>query len=127
MDFKLLEAMCGEAGFAIYARPAVVDYLENLVPEVLEKVTALLEYVSENGIPKHDTKSGVIADGLYELKSYQVRLAFIYDTSRRRTILLVYGFTKKTDRWPKHDVKAAKRAQADTLEAISKGSVKYVE
>ena len=127
MDFQLLEAPRGDAGFAIYARAGVVEYLDSLVPEALEKVTALLEYVSEHGIPKLDTKSGVIEDGLYELKSYQVRLAFIYATNRRRTILLLYGFTKKTDRWPKPDVKAAKRIQAEALEALSKGTVKYVE
>ena len=126
MDFRLLEEKRGEAGFAIYAKPAVIDYLESLTPEAWEKVAALLEYVSEHGIPKSDTKSGVLEDGLYELKSYQVRLAFVYDSSQRRTILAVYGFTKKTDRWPKPDLRAAKQAQADTLEAISKGMIKYV-
>jgi len=126
LDFKLLEAIRGEAGFAIYAKPAVISYLEELSPEVMEKVAALLEFVSESGIPKNDTKSGVLLDGLYELKSYQVRLAFVYDSNRRRTILLLYGFSKKTDRWPKPDLKAAKRAQSEALEAISKGTVKYV-
>jgi phage-related protein len=108
-------------------KKAVLDFLDDLEPEALEKVAALLEYVSEHGIPKNETKSGVIEDGLYELKSYQVRLAFIYDSSRRRTILIVYALLKKADKWPKDDVKAAKRAQADTTEAIAKGSVEYGE
>lgn len=125
MRFSLLQNSREAVGFAIFATPAVKLFIDGLDAAAGDRVTALLEFVAERGIPTNPTKSGVIGDGLYELKCYQVRLGFIYDPSRRRTVLLMHGFIKKTDRWPKNEVKSAKRLQAETLDEIEKGNLEY--
>lgn len=121
-----MEVMRGDAGFSLYATPSVIDFVDALLGDEGEKVGALLERVSEHGIPKQKEKSGVIADGLFELKSYQVRIGFMYG-NRRRTIFLIHAFKKKTNRWPNHERTTAQTVQSQVSQAIKEGNVQYVE
>ena len=121
-----MEVLRGDVGFSLYGTPSVVAFIDALTGDEEEKVGALLERVSEHGIPKQKEKSGVIADGLFELKSYQVRIGFVYGM-RRRTILLLHAFKKKADRWPNHERATAQTIQSQLYQAIKEGSVQYVE
>jgi len=121
-----MEVLRGDAGFSLYGTQSVVAFLDALLGDEDEKVGALLERVSEHGIPKQKEKSGFIADGLFELKSYQIRIGFVYG-NRRRTILLIHAFRKKADRWPNHERTTAQTIQSQVSQAIKEGSVQYVE
>lgn len=124
MKFQIIEAARSDAGFAIYATSEVIGFLEALNEDTFEKVIGLIQYVAEHGPPNNREKSKKVVDEIYELKSYQVRLAYIYG-SRRRTILMIHGFLKKTDDWPKNHLKVAKRICAEALDAIRKGTIKH--
>lgn len=124
MKFKLLEKARSDAGFAIYATAEVVEFIEGLDDEAAAKVVYLLEHTAWNGPPNNRQKSKKVVDEIYELKSFQVRIAYIYG-GVRRTILLLHGFKKKTDVWPKNELKIAKRISAETQIATEKGTIEY--
>jgi len=124
LKFTLIEEQQGEEGFAIYATAEVVLFLDNLDDEVCEKASSLLAHVAEHGIPRNREKSKKLIDEIYELKAYQVRLAYLYG-ERRRTILMIHGLTKKSDDWPKNHIKVARRVCAEVQDAFRKGTVKY--
>jgi hypothetical protein len=126
VKFEVIEAARSAAGFAIYATSGVIEFLEGLEEDSFEKVLGLIQYVAEYGPPNNREKSKKVVDEIYELKSYQVRLAYIYG-SRRRTILMIHGFLKKSDDWPKNHLKAAKRICAETLDATRKGTIRYAD
>lgn len=124
MKFKLIDIARSDAGFAIYATAEVVEFIESLHGEAREKVLYLLEHTAEFGPPKNREKSKKLTDEVYELKAFQVRLAYIYGAIRR-TILLLHGFRKKSDEWPKNELKIAQRISSATKTAIQKGTIKY--
>jgi phage-related protein len=124
LKFTLIEELRGEEGFAIYATAEVELFLNNLDDEVCEKTTALLAHVAEYGVPRNREKSKKLVDDVYELKAHQVRLAYVYG-QRRRTIMLIHGFTKKSDDWPKNHMKVAKRVCAEVQDAFRKGTVQH--
>jgi phage-related protein len=126
LKFTLVEESRGEEGFAVYATAEVALFLEGLDEEAWEKVIALLESVAEHGIPRNREKSKKLVDEIYELKAYQVRLAYLYG-GRRRTILMIHGFLKKSDEWPKNHLKVAKRVCAEAQDALRKGTIEHVD
>ena len=126
MKFNRLEKARSDAGFTIYATPEVVEFIEGLAAEALEKIMYLLQHTAELGPPGNRQKSKKVVDDIYELKAFQVRLAYLYGPIRR-TVLLIHGFNKKSDEWPKNELKVAKRVSAATQEAIRKGTIQHVE
>jgi phage-related protein len=126
VKFHRIEAASRDVGFAIYATIEVVKFLEGLDAESGQKVIGLIEQVAAEGPPWNREKSKKLFDDIYELKSYQVRLAYVYG-SRRRTILLIHGIRKKSDEWPKGEKKVAKRVRAEVLDASEKGTIEYVD
>lgn len=124
LKFTLIEKSRGEGGFAVCATAEVVLFLDNLEDDVCEKALALLAHVAEYGTPKNREKSKKLVGDIYELKAYQVRLAYVYG-ERRRTILMIHGFTKKSDDWPKNHLQVAKRVCAEAQDAIRKGAIQY--
>lgn len=126
MKFTLIEELRGEEGFAVYATTDVVLFLESLDEEALDRVTALLEQITEHGIPRNRQKSKKLVDEIYELKAYQVRLAYLYG-QRRRTILMIHGFLKKSDEWPRNHLKVAKRVCTEVQDALRRGAIQHVD
>jgi phage-related protein len=126
LKFTLIGELRGHEGFAIYATAEVALFLDNLDDEGCEKTTALLAHVAEHGIPWNRQKSKKLVEEIYELKAYQVRIAFVYG-QRRRTIMLIHAFTKKSDNWPKNHIQVAKRVCAEVQDAFRKGTIQYGE
>jgi len=126
VKFEMLAEATTDRGFGVYATTDVMNFIKSLddVESDLQKVTALIETVANSGPPQNYQKSKKLFDDIYELKSYQIRLAYIYG-ERRRTILLIHAIRKKADEWPKNEKKVAKRVRAEVLMATNKGTISY--
>jgi len=64
---------------------------------------------SNPGTPKNPEKFGVLDDGLYEFKSFQIRMPFAYAKGERGLVLITHGFKKKKDKAPPEEIARAKR------------------
>lgn len=126
MKFHLIAAALTEIGFAVYGTPDVMGFLDGLDSDAEDKVDPLIEQVAQSGPSWNREKSKKLVDEIYQLKAYQVRLAYVYGP-RRRTILLIHGIRKKSDEWPRNELRVAKRIAAETETAANEGTVEYVE
>lgn len=72
-----------------------------------------------HGEPRNPKKFGVLDDGLYEFKSFQIRMPFAYSHGERGLVLITHGFRKKKDKTPPSEIAKAKRILQEDAE-ISK-------
>lgn len=93
----------------------VASYLVALAsgkPKEFNKVRALLERAAEVGPQNihNNEKVRALGDGLFEFKSFQVRIFWMYGNSERgkRTVVLLDAVTKQTDRHRPRDIKRAR-------------------
>jgi phage-related protein len=96
-----------------------IDEAERRSKSDHRRLLALLEYTAANGPPRNREKSNHLEGEIYELKSYQDRIAFIYDGRRR--IVLIHAIQKKSNKWPKKDVDQVKRLVAEYRTAERRG------
>lgn len=54
-------------------------------------------------------KFGDLGGGLYEFKSFQIRMPFAYAKTERGLILITHGFIKKKNKTPKDEIARAWR------------------
>jgi phage-related protein len=83
---------------------------------------ALFQIAGDHGKFHNPEKFGGLGDGLYEFKSFQIRMPFAYAKNERGLILITHGFIKKKDKTPKEEITRAWRIynedQAQTKLAI---------
>src|ERR1017187_4158719 len=88
------------------------------------KLMALFLIAGDHGKFYNPEKFGDLGDGLYEFKSYQIRMPFAYAKNERGLILVTHGFIKKKDKTPKEEITRAWRIynedQAETKLAVVK-------
>ena len=86
------------------------------------KLMALFQIAGDHGKFHNPEKFGGLGDGLYEFKSFQIRMPFAYARNGRGLILITHGFIKKKDKTPKEEITRAWRIynedQAQTKLAI---------
>jgi len=86
------------------------------------KLMALFQIAGDHGKFHNPEKFGGLGDGLYEFKSFQIRMPFAYAKNERGLILITHGFIKKKDKTPKEEITRAWRIynedQAQTKLAI---------
>jgi phage-related protein len=70
-----------------------------------------------HGEPRNPKKFGVLADGLYEFKSFQIRMPFAYAKGERGLVLITHGFRKKKDKTPPSEIAKAKKILQEDAEA----------
>ena len=73
------------------------------------KLTALFRIAGDHGEFFNREKFGDLGNGLYEFKSFQIRMPFLYAKNEHRLILITHGFRKKRDRTPKKEIERAWR------------------
>ena len=87
----------------------VTTYLQSLEERDRKSVTALLTHVANQGPPRNQEKSRKIAgEDFWEFKARQQRIFWCYIIGRK--IVLLHGFTKKTEKTPTREVKAGRLA-----------------
>jgi len=69
-----------------------------------------------HGEPRNPKKFGVLDDGLYEFKSFQIRMPFAYAKGERGLVLITHGFRKKRDKTPSSQIARAKRILEEDAE-----------
>ena len=74
-------------------------------------MTALLTRVAHHGPPRNREKCQKMAgEAFWEFKASQQRIFWCYHPRRRRQIVLLHGFTKKTAQTPMNQLEAGRHA-----------------
>jgi len=86
------------------------------------KLMALFQIAADHGKFHNPEKFGDLGDGLFEFKSFQIRMPFAYAKTERALILITHDFNKKKDKTPKEEITRAWRIfhedQAQTKLAV---------
>jgi len=69
-------------------------------------------------------KLGVLDPGLYEFKSFQIRMPFAYAKGERRLVLVTHGFYKKRNKAPKEEIERAWRIFREDQQQVHLRSMK---
>ncbi|HEC98661.1 MAG TPA: type II toxin-antitoxin system RelE/ParE family toxin [Nitrospirae bacterium] len=95
-------------GLVVNGKCRIIDFIEGLEEPDKKKVIALLKRTADLGLPKNTEKfKSLKGSGLYEFKSYQVRILCFFD--REKVIILTHGFIKKRDKTPKREITKAEK------------------
>lgn len=74
---------------------------------------ALFQIAGDHGNFYNHEKFGDLGGGLFEFKSFQVRMPFAYAKNKRGVIVITHGFIKKKDKTPKEEIERAWRIYKD--------------
>ncbi len=85
------------------------EFFDQLAPVDKAKLMNLFRILGDHGKHTNPEKFGDLADGLYEFKSFQIRMPFAYSQSEKRLILITHGFWKKREKAPPAEVARARR------------------
>ena len=88
----------------------VVVFIQSLPEGDQAKVIALIDRLAKYGHIANAQKCKRLEKDLWELKSYQVRIAF-FKRDGGKKIFLAHGFKKKKDAWPPEELKKARKAR----------------
>lgn len=73
------------------------------------KLMKLFEILGDHGKHSNEQKFGDLGDGLYEFKSFQIRMPFAYSSHEKGVVLITHGFIKKRDKAPPAEIERARR------------------
>jgi phage-related protein len=73
------------------------------------KLMALFRIAGDHGKFFNPEKFGDLGGGLFEFKSFHIRMPFAYAKTERGLILITHGFIKKKDKAPKEEIARAWR------------------
>jgi len=74
-----------------------------------QKLLALFKMLGDLGRFTNPQKFGDLGNGLFELKSFQIRIPYAYAPSKKGWILLTHGFLKKKDKTPVSEITRARK------------------
>ena len=95
----------------------VADFLEELTRRERARLTALLERVAEQGpLSNLETSVAITGHDFLEFKSGQQRIFWCYASGRR--IVLLHGFTKKSNRTPRRELNTGARLREEVRDEI---------
>lgn len=108
-------------------RVEVRDFLADLAanhPQDSQKVEALLKVVTSTGVPRNPTKAKRVegSDGVFEFKSFQVRILWFYHPNPRARMVIVMASAerKKKDKLTPAVVQRAEAARKAEAAAVPK-------
>lgn len=85
------------------------EFFEGLDISDRAKVMALFRLFANHGPIANDEKFGVLGDGLFEFKSFQIRMPFAYAKKEQRVVVVTHGFRKKKNKAPPAEIERAWR------------------
>ena len=84
------------------------EYFDGLEKVQKAKLMALFRLLGDHGKFHNPEKFGDLGGGLFEFKSFQIRMPFAY-ADERGLILITHGFVKKKDKTPVEEIARAWR------------------
>lgn len=107
MDIELYSTKAGEE--------VVADYLNSLPSKDLAKVMRDIELLGEYGTALHEPQTKHIDGAIWELRTkFSTNIYRIFYFIRQNNkIVLLHGFTKKTQRTPQREIDLAKKRMDD--------------
>ena len=84
-------------------------FFESLGAGDVVKMMALFQRLGDHGNFMNKEKFRDLGEGLYEFKSFQIRMIFAYCRKERAVVVLTHGFIKKQDRTPNEELARARR------------------
>lgn len=92
------------------------------------KLSALFVLLADLHSTRNPEKFGDLGNGIFELKSFQIRMPFAYSTMERGVVMVTHGFVKKRGRTPPSEIERARRILAEDTARSAKqrgaGSIK---
>ena len=73
------------------------------------KLMAIFRIFCETGRGANPEKFGTLGNGMFEFKSFQIRMPFAYAKVEQGMVLLTHGFIKKGNKVPKSEIERAWR------------------
>lgn len=108
---ELIIKKLGVNGYDIYGasenRRLVREFINGLKGSSREKLWAILKRIAEHCPPRNIEKFRALGDGIFEIKSYQVRILCFFE--KGQMIILTHGFIKKSSKTPPSEIERAKR------------------
>ncbi len=89
------------------------EFFERLGTLDKAKLMALFQIAGDHGKFYNPEKFGDLGNGLFEFKSFQIRMPFAYAKNERGLILITHGFIKKKDKTPGEEIERAWRIYAE--------------
>lgn len=80
------------------------EFFDQLPKADQAKLMNLFRILGDHGKHSNPEKFGDLQDGLYEFKSFQVRMPFAYAKNEKATVLISHGFKKKSPKTPKAEI-----------------------
>ena len=94
-------------------------------PESWLDLFAVIDETARNGPPENRQKFNFLTDGLYELKSWKLRLICFFDDDS--LIVCTHGFFKHRQETPKEEKDRAKKIRKAYYEAKKRGNLYHVQ
>jgi len=89
-------------------------------PSEFDKLYRLIQFHCDGDI-RNEEKLKPVKEGLFELKSYQIRVFFFYHFKMRNVAVCTHGIVKKKDKLPPAEIEKALRLKHDFEEAQKGG------
>ena len=83
------------------------DFFDALPLDDKAKLENLFRLLGDHGRIFNKEKLGRLDAGLFEFKSFQIRMPFAYDTQERHLVLITHGFHKKRPKTPNAEIERA--------------------
>jgi len=93
------------------------EFFDQLPKADQAKLQNLFRILGDLGKHNNDQKFGDLGDGLYEFKSFQIRMPFSYAQNERELVLITHGFKKKKDKTPPPEIARARKILSEDAEA----------
>jgi phage-related protein len=93
------------------------EFFDQLSKSDQAKLDSLFRILGDHGKHTNKEKFGDLEDGLFEFKSFQIRMPFAYAKNERRVVLITHGFIKKSPKTPNAEIKRARVILDEDAEA----------
>lgn len=88
------------------AHPAE-EFFDQLPKTDQAKLAKLFQILGDHGKHSNPEKFGDLDEGLFEFKSFQIRMPFMYAKNEKGLVLISHGFIKKSPKTPTAEIKRA--------------------
>lgn len=85
------------------------DFFDGLSISEQAKLLSLFRLLADKRATHNTEKFGDLGDGLFEFKSFQIRMPYAYAKPERGLVLITHGFRKKKDKTPPAEIERARR------------------